>query len=59
MNILVKKITGEEFITTTDKKITDIFNDLCDTQNKSFILFGDRIEQKMTIESVSVEKQGE
>lgn len=55
MKINVKKINGDEFIADTDKTIQEIFEELSNQMDSSFILLGDRIEQKMTIESVSKE----
>lgn len=53
MLIKVKKIDGEEFTAETDKTIEKLFEELSDNMDGSFILLGDRIEQKMTIESIS------
>lgn len=53
MKIKVKKISGEEFATETDKKIEQLYEELSNQMDGSFILLGDRIEQKMTIESIS------
>lgn len=53
MQIKVKKIDGEDFTTETDKTIEELFKELSDNMDSSFILLGDRIEQKMTIESIS------
>lgn len=52
MKIKVKKINGEEFTTDTDKNINQLYEELSSNLDSSFILLGDRIEQKMTIESV-------
>ena len=53
MEIKVKKIDGGEFTAETDKTIEELFKELSDNTDSSFILLGDRIEQKMTIESIS------
>lgn len=53
MLIKVKKIDGGEFTAETDKTIEELFKELSDNMDGSFILLGDRIEQKMTIESIS------
>ena len=53
MLIKVKKIDGERFTAETDKTIEELFKELSDNMDGSFILLGDRIEQKMTIESIS------
>ena len=53
MLIKVKKIDGVEFTAETDKTIEELFKELSDNMDGSFILLGDRIEQKMTIESIS------
>jgi hypothetical protein len=53
VKIKVKKIDGGEFIVETDKTIEELFKELSDNMDGSFILLGDRIEQKMTIESIS------
>lgn len=53
MEIKVKKIDGGEFTAETDKTIEEIYKELSDNTGSSFILLGDRIEQKMTIESIS------
>lgn len=53
MEIKVKKIDGEDFTAETDKTIEELFKELSDNLDGSFILLGDRIEQKMTIESIS------
>lgn len=53
MQINVKKIDGREFTAETDKTIEELFKELSDNMDGSFILLGDRIEQKMTIESIS------
>ena len=52
MKIKVKKINGEEFTTDTDQNINQLYEELSSNLDSSFILLGDRIEQKMTIESV-------
>lgn len=52
MKIRVKKINGDEFTEETEKTIVNIFEELSNNQESSFILLGNRIEQKMTIESV-------
>ena len=52
MEIRVKKINGDEFTAETEKTIEQLFEELSNNQEGSFILLGDRIEQKMTIESV-------
>lgn len=53
VKIKVKKIDGGEFTAETDKTIEELFKDLSDNMDRSFILLGERIEQKMTIESIS------
>lgn len=53
VKIKVKKIDGGEFTTETDKTIEELFKELSNNMESSFILLGDRIEQKMTIESIS------
>lgn len=53
VKIKVKKIDGGEFTAETDKTIEELFKELSDNMDGSFILLGDRIEQKMTIESIS------
>lgn len=53
MKIRVKKINGEKFTTETEKTIEELFKELSNNMESSFILLGDRIEQKMTIESIS------
>lgn len=52
MKISVKKINGEEFTTETEKTIEELYEELSNNLESSFILLGNRIEQKMTIESV-------
>lgn len=52
MQINVKKINGDQFTTETEKSISDIYEELSNQLDGSFILLGDRIEQKMTIESI-------
>lgn len=52
MKIRVKKINGEEFTTETEKTIEELYEELSNNLESSFILLGNRIEQKMTIESV-------
>lgn len=52
MKIRVKKINGEEFTTETEKTIEQLYEELSNQMDGSFILLGDRIEQKMTIESI-------
>ncbi|MDT2472093.1 phosphoribosyl-ATP diphosphatase [Enterococcus avium] len=53
MKIKVKKISGDEFSAETDKTIEQLYEELSNQMDGSFILLGDRIEQKMTIESIS------
>lgn len=53
MKIKVKKINGDEFTAETEKTVEQLFEELSNNQEGSFILLGDRIEQKMTIESIS------
>lgn len=53
MKIKVTKINGESFETETEQSITELFKELSNQMDGSFILLGDRIEQKMTIESIS------
>lgn len=48
----VKKIDGEEFTAESNKTIEELYQELSDNMDGSFILLGDRIEQKMTIESI-------
>jgi hypothetical protein len=55
MKIKVKKIDGEGFTAETEKTIQEIYEELSNQMDGSFILLGDRIEQKMTIESISKE----
>lgn len=52
MQIRVKKITGEEFDAVTDKTIEELYKKLSDQAESPFILLGDHIEQKMTIDSI-------
>lgn len=52
MKISVKKINGDEFTVETEKTIEQLYDELSNNQEGSFILLGNRIEQKMTIESV-------
>ncbi|MCG3448659.1 phosphoribosyl-ATP diphosphatase [Enterococcus durans] len=59
MQINVKKINGDQFTTETEKSISDIYEELSNQLDGSFILFGERIEQKMTIESVYKDKAGD
>ena len=59
MQINVKKINGDQFTTETEKSISDIYEELSNQLDGSFILFGERIEQKMTIESVYKDKVGD
>lgn len=59
MIIKVKKINGEEFIVEVNQTIQEIYDELSNNLDGSFILFGERIEQKMTIESVYKDKVGD
>jgi hypothetical protein len=52
MDIRVKKINGEEYTTKTEKDILEIYKELSDMSGNNFILLGEHIEQKMTIESI-------
>ncbi|EOI00669.1 MULTISPECIES: hypothetical protein [Enterococcus] len=52
MNIKVKKINGEEFSAKVTKNLQEIFEELADISGSNFILLGDHIEQKITIESI-------
>ncbi|EPE2380660.1 MULTISPECIES: phosphoribosyl-ATP diphosphatase [Enterococcus] len=58
MLVKVKKINGEEFIAEVNQTIQEIYDELSNNLDGSFILFGERIEQKMTIESVYKDKVG-
>lgn len=57
MKLRVKKIDGEEFVIETKKELSEIYEELTDTSGNNFILFGERIEQKMTIESIVKEQR--
>ncbi|EMF0203488.1 phosphoribosyl-ATP diphosphatase [Enterococcus hirae] len=59
MLVKVKKINGEEFTAEVNQTIQEIYDELSNNLDGSFILFGERIEQKMTIESVYKDKVGE
>lgn len=59
MIVKVKKINGEEFIAEVNQTIQEIYDELSNNLDGSFILFGERIEQKMTIESVYKDKAGD
>lgn len=59
MLVKVKKINGEEFIAEVNQTIQEIYDELSNNLDGSFILFGERIEQKMTIESVYKYKAGD
>ncbi|EMF0182295.1 phosphoribosyl-ATP diphosphatase [Enterococcus hirae] len=59
MLVKVKKINGEEFIAEVNQTIQEIYDELSNNLDGSFILFGERIEQKMTIESVYKDKAGD
>lgn len=59
MLVKVKKINGEEFIAEVNQTIQEIYDELSNNLDGSFILFGERIEQKMTIESVYNDKVGD
>lgn len=52
MEIKIKKINGDEFTAETEKTIQEIYEELSNQMDGSFILLGDRIEQKMAIESI-------
>lgn len=52
MKYRVKKIDGEEFVIDTKKELSEIYEELADISGNNFILLGERIEQKMTIESI-------
>ncbi len=52
MVIKVKKINGEEFIAEVNQNISDIYKELTNNLDSSFILLGERIEQKVAIESI-------
>ena len=58
MLVKVKKINGEEFIAEVNQTIHEIYDELSNNLDVSFILFVERIEQKMTIESVYKDKVG-
>lgn len=51
MVIKVKKINGEEFTAEVNQNISDIYKELTNNLDSSFILLGERIEQKVAIES--------
>lgn len=53
MKIKVTKINGESFEAEIQQTIEEIYKELSSQMDSSFILLGDRIEQKMTIESIS------
>lgn len=55
MRIKVKKIDGEEFTAMITQSIKEVYEELSNTSENSFILLGEHIEQKMTISSVSKE----
>ncbi|KST49695.1 phosphoribosyl-ATP diphosphatase [Enterococcus faecium] len=59
MLVKVKKINGEEFIAEVNQTIQEIYDELSNNLDGSFILFGERIEQKMTIKSVYKDKVGD
>lgn len=59
MLVKVKKINGEEFTAEMNQTIQEIYDELSNNLDGSFILFGERIEQKMTIESVYKDKVGD
>ncbi|EOS7926511.1 phosphoribosyl-ATP diphosphatase [Enterococcus hirae] len=59
MLVKVKKINGEEFTAEVNQTIQEIYDELSNNLDGSFILFGERIEQKMTIESVYKDKVGD
>ncbi|EMF0155411.1 phosphoribosyl-ATP diphosphatase [Enterococcus hirae] len=52
MVIKVKKINGEEFTAEVNQNISDIYKELTNNLDSSFILLGERIEQKVAIESI-------
>lgn len=52
MVIKVKKINGEEFTAEVNQNISDIYKELINNLDSSFILLGERIEQKVAIESI-------
>lgn len=52
MVIKVKKINGEEFTAEVNQNISDIHKELTNNLDSSFILLGERIEQKVAIESI-------
>lgn len=52
MVIKVKKINGEEFTAEVNQNISDIYKELTNNLDSSFILLGERIEQKVSIESI-------
>ncbi|PNE49946.1 phosphoribosyl-ATP diphosphatase [Enterococcus avium] len=52
MKIKIKKISGEEFDAETNKTMDELYAELTDQTVSSFILLGDHIEQKMTIDSI-------
>ena len=56
MLVKVKKINGEEFTAEVNQNISDIYKELSNNTSSSFIMLGNRIEQKMTIESVSIKE---
>lgn len=57
MKYRVKKIDGEEFVIETKKELSEIYEELTDMSGNNFILLGERIEQKMTIESIVKEQR--
>ncbi|EMF0217155.1 phosphoribosyl-ATP diphosphatase [Enterococcus hirae] len=52
MVIKIKKINGEEFTAEVNQNISDIYKELTNNLDSSFILLGERIEQKVAIESI-------
>ena len=52
MVIKVKKINGEEFTAEVNQNISDIYKELTNNLDSSFILLGERIEQKVALESI-------
>lgn len=52
MKIKVTKINGESFEAEVEQTIEEIYKELSSQMDSSFILLGDRIEQKMTIDSI-------
>ena len=59
MLVKVKKINGEEFTAEVNQTIQEIYDELSNNVDGSLILFGERIEQKMTIEAVYKDKVGD